>query len=140
MNLGPISIGFTGTRHGMTEAQHEGVVKLLDNVTAKVFHHGDCVGADYEAHSIAYYMDYEIVVHPPSDNKLRAYCEGHVILPPKPYEQRNRDIVIASDLIIAAPPTEQEQRFGGTWQTVRFAREYNKPCKVVLPSGIVVDA
>jgi hypothetical protein len=145
MHLGPISIGFTGTRHGMTEAQHQGVVKLLSSVnaldvTAKVFHHGDCVGADLEAHKIAISLDYVVVVHPPLKQDLRAFCEGVIIHPAKPYEQRNRDIVMASSLMIAAPPTEQEQSFGGTWQTVRFAREYNKPCKVVLPSGIVVDA
>lgn len=140
-------IGFTGTRHGMTSAQWQGVYRLMGLYRAIVFHHGDCVGADYEADMIArtWFVD-KLVIHPPVMRTLRAYCQVRglpykdEILPEKPYEQRNRDIVQASDLVIAAPPSEQEQPFGGTWQTVRLAREYNKPCKVVLPSGIVVDA
>lgn len=137
-------IGFTGTRHGMTSEQWQRVFKLISYYAPTELHHGDCFGADAEAHDIAITCQVDkIIIHPPYIHTLRAHCAtrlGDEILPARQYDERNRDIVQASDLIIAAPPTEQEVSVGGTWQTVRFSREYNKPCKVVLPSGIVVDA
>lgn len=139
-----MKIGFTGTRHGMTDKQYNAVNDLVNHYViyddVDEFHHGDCNGADEEAHGIALRFNLFTVVHPPSLTTLRAYCQGDLVLPTKDYEQRNRDIVQASDLVIAAPPTDTEQPFGGTWQTVRLSREYNKPCKIVLSSGIVVDA
>lgn len=133
-------VGFTGTRHGMTHPQWEGVKRLLEEVEPYEVHHGDCVGADEEFHQLAMQLNLRTVIHPPIIHTLRAYCQGDLVLKPKDYTARNRDIVQVSEFIIAAPPTEQEQQFGGTWQTVRFSREYNRPCKVVLPSGNVVDA
>lgn len=136
-------IGFTGTRYGMRPEQHTSVKELirLNNYFDHImFHHGDCIGADAQAHEIATRLNILTVIHPPTDPKLRAYCDGWLVHPPKPYDQRNLDIVAASDLVIAAPNTETEQPRGGTWQVVRFARENKKTCKIVLPSGIVVDA
>ena len=47
------SIGFTGTRQGMTAEQKSALRNLLDG-GAGDFHHGDCIGADSEAHGIAW--------------------------------------------------------------------------------------
>lgn len=136
-------IGFTGTRHGMTDEQYDAVkelVRIHDYFHDITFHHGDCVGADQEAHGIVTKFNIRTVVHPPVMTSLRAYCKGWLVLDPKPYDQRNLDIVAASDLVIAAPANEHELPYGGTWQVVRFSRKLNKPCKIVLPSGVVVDA
>lgn len=136
-------IGFTGTRHGMTMDQYDAVHNLIHQQILYhdvELHHGDCVGADAEFHEIGMHYNLRIVIHPPLSPNLRAFCQGDLVLPEKEYTDRNTDIVLASDWMIAAPDSNQEKPFGGTWQTVRLSRKYNKPCKIVLTSGIVVEA
>lgn len=42
-----MKIGFTGTRHGMTNQQKNQFFKIIINLNdLKEFHHGDCIGAD----------------------------------------------------------------------------------------------
>lgn len=67
-----MKVGFTGTHHGMTLGQQEAFRKLLCELDTIEFHHGDCIGADVQAHMIA--MDYpiRIVVHPPTDPRSLA--------------------------------------------------------------------
>ena len=66
------AIGFTGTRYGMTVAQRRTLRSLLANGAGREFHHGDCVGADAEAHDIAVALGIEPVIHPPVIDILRA--------------------------------------------------------------------
>jgi hypothetical protein len=143
-------IGFTGSRQGMTPAQKAALRELLeerlplelDHDDAS-FHHGDCVGADAEAHDIAAALDYLVTVHPPSDPRLRAavhrtgkWFEGvDVLLPEKPYLERDRDIVDACDELIACP--KDASRSGGTWHTVHCARRAGKPVTIIWPDGEV---
>jgi len=138
-----MKIGFTGTRKGMTDEQKEEISWMLQAqlglaraITGKVdeVHHGDCVGADSDFHDLA--SGYDIVVHPPSVDKYRAFREGSEILPPKSYLQRNMDIVDSCDILIAAPEGEEQQR-SGTWATVRYARKRNKSIFIVSPDGII---
>lgn len=127
-------IGFTGTRNGMTRKQLTTVQGLLADATA--FHHGDCVGADAEAHHL---VTCRRVLHPPTDEKLRAFCPvGPLdeILPAKPYLERNKDIVRACDLLVAAPSMSNGRVTSrGTWSTVLFAGEIGRPCVWVEPGG-----
>jgi hypothetical protein len=90
-----------------------------------VFHHGDCVGADRQAHIMVralYGPSALIVVHPPIDSKKRAFSAGDIIRERKPYIERNHDIVDDSHYLLAAPllPEEQQPR-SGTWETWRYA-------------------
>lgn len=126
-------VGFTGTRHGMTPEQIGTVDELT--VWANEVHHGDCLGADFDMHRIAYANGQQRVSHPPSDPRLRAYADAEVVLEPKPYHDRNRDIVDAADWLVATPAESTEQEKGGTWYTVRYARLRQKPVVIVWPDG-----
>jgi len=122
------SIGFTGTRMGMTFNQRARLREILgqcmaDHSGAVSFHHGDCIGADEQAHAIADELKLRIIVHPPEDPKYRAFCQGHVEEDPLPYLERNKNIVSRSYILIAAPKQNYEVARSGTWYTVRRARE-----------------
>ena len=128
--------GFTGSRRGMTGKQKQVVKDLLGG--ASEFHHGDCVGSDEQAHDIARNIGLSVVIHPPSDDSLRAWCDGDVILQPKNYLERNKNIVNSTDFLIATPSEESgEQLRSGTWATIRYARKFKKKIFVVRPSGLI---
>lgn len=64
-------IGFTGTRHGMTNAQRDTVLKLLsEKLTPSSAVHGDCVGADADFDAICTSLDIWHV----GDGWLRRSC------------------------------------------------------------------
>src|ERR1700730_19108648 len=69
-----ISFGFTGTRQGMTAEQKSALRNFLDGGVGE-FHHGDCIGADSEAHDIADECGYGIILHPPTNYSERAWRE-----------------------------------------------------------------
>ena len=136
------TIGFTGTRKEITIAQHHAIHGLLTGIHSHTFHHGDCIGADAEAHKIAYALGYDIVVHPPLSTIQRAWCgqgeTGVTILAPKPYLARNLDIVEDCDILIACSFTDHELQRSGTWMTVRNARVKGKDVHIIFPNGTVV--
>lgn len=127
-------IGFTGTRWGMTDAQKETVKCLLRAAMPCTLHHGDCIGSDSDAHVIARNLNAKIVIHPPFNTNLRAYEESDDIREPRGYLARDRDIVLSSSVVIATPYNVQETR-GGTWYTITFAKEMEKPVIIVWPNG-----
>lgn len=131
-------VGFTGTRHGMTEAQKTSVSGLLENIMISGIHHGCCIGADAEVHSIATMKNIPVLKHPPIDTRFLGHCPGGYSFPAKAYHPRNRDIVDMSNWLIAAPWDNEEQLTGGTWMTVRYARVQKLPAIfIVWPSGLV---
>lgn len=127
-----IRVGFTGTREGMTRRQQDQVHRLLIDSGCSEFHHGDCVGADAQAHALAEDLGLRIVIHPPDDPEHRAWRLACIVRDPKPYLARNRDIVNGCDLLIAAPRAP-EARHSGTWSTVRYARKRAIRIEVVYP-------
>lgn len=127
-------IGFTGTQRGMTPVQSAVVCDLL---SAGELHHGDCIGADAQAHDLARDRGLTVVVHPPIDPRKRAHKHGNVVLHPLPYLDRNLAIVAATEELIAAPDGPERTR-SGTWATVRRARRMNRPVTIVFPDGTVV--
>lgn len=129
-------VGFTGTRQGMTGLQRDNLSKLLDGLGDLVheFHHGDCVGADSQAHDAACKRSIQIVIHPGNDPKTRAWRDSDRVAHPRPMLSRNRDIVDASDLLIAAPNTP-ERLHSGTWSTIRYAIRRGVRYYILHPDG-----
>ena len=126
-------VGFTGTRNGMSEAQKETFRRFVRGCSK--LHHGDCIGADADAHEIAQSLGIGVRIHPPKNEKLRAFCKGaEFVHAPKPYPVRNADIVNATQSLIACPK-EYSEGTGGTWQTIRMANEQNKRVIVIWPNG-----
>jgi hypothetical protein len=121
-------VGFTGTIEGMSERQLTALrVHLMAVEPNSEFHHGDCLGADEEAHEIAHELGFLIVIHPPLNKSKRAFCtRAFQVLKPKQYLERNHDIVDACQVLFAAPKTDEEELRSGTWATVRYARKMNK--------------
>lgn len=137
-------VGFTGSREGMTSAQHEAVRAILSALRPGDVHHGDCVGADNDLHEICVELGLWITIHPPDVERHRAHCGGvwvSVTHPPLPYRKRNLAIVDACDLLIACPSGNESadsQRRSGTWMTVRMARKTGKSVHIVYPNGLVI--
>lgn len=131
------SIGFTGTRRGMTAAQRERVEEKLLAWRPLEIHHGDALGADAEFHQMVRELlpDTKIVIHPPNNPKMRAFCEGDEQRPEAPYLARNKDIVRASHLMLVMPAENTEQLRSGTWSTWRFARKSTGWITTILPDG-----
>jgi hypothetical protein len=133
MNGRRIQIGFTGTQRGMTPRQQQHVTTILQKYKGSTLHHGDCIGADAQAHGIAKKCGLSVEIHPPINPEKRAYTKGGVTHTKKPYLERNRAIVDASDMLIATPKTAREDLRSGTWATVRYARKQKKKIALVRP-------
>jgi hypothetical protein len=132
-----ISVGFTGTRHGMTVEQGYVVAQLLEAYKPHNVHSGDCVGADVEFDHIAWLKDNGVYRHghPPDDSHYRAFGRYNVLHPAKSYIERNHDIVDVCDVLLVCPRTMAEEQRSGTWATVRYARMTRKPLVIVWPDG-----
>jgi hypothetical protein len=129
-------VGFTGTQVGMTDKQKRTFKDLIPELNPSVFRHGDCIGADEQAHKVVRkHTHAQIIVHPPDKVDKRAFCEGDKVLAVKPYLNRNHDIVDDSDLLIACPREFKEQLRSGTWATIRYARSKRKPVYIIWPDG-----
>lgn len=118
----------------MDSKQWEKVTQILDcENKPDSLHHGGCVGADDQAHKIAVSLGIRTVIHPPTDNRLQSFVVPDELRDPKPYLQRNRDIVDDTDYLIACPATEREIQRSGTWATIRYAYKQGKPVWMVYP-------
>lgn len=121
---------------------------LFENIDdIEEFHHGVCVGADTQAHLLVYdvfssFMDDESIgtvihYHPPTNidkmSDLRAF--PGVRHRPRPYLDRNHDIVDACDILFAAPYQDGELLRSGTWATIRYARKTHKTIKQLRRMG-----
>ena len=131
-----MKVGFTGTREGMMLLQKETLQNLLKGLKPSAFHHGDCVGADAEAHNLATLEDIFTVSHPPEDDKLRAFTKADLIHTPEGYHARNKNIVHVTDLMIATPRVARGEA-GGTWYTVKYAVSVSRPTFIISPDGSV---
>lgn len=134
-----MKIGITGSRDGISQLAINTLKEQLRISNISEVHHGDCVGADQTIHEIISSLPSDgkikIVIHPPNNNSLRAYCDSSYILPPKPYLDRNHDIVDCTDQLFAFPSTKQEIMRSGTWSTVRYAKKIYKPITMIYPDG-----
>jgi hypothetical protein len=132
-----MNLGFTGTREGMSQRQKLALGELLDgrySMNIGDFHHGDCQGADTQAHLIAKSRGWNIIIHPPDQTYARAYNTGFSsIRMPMPFLARNHNIVDECSALIAAPRTEKEELRSGTWATIRYAWKQGKTVVILNP-------
>jgi hypothetical protein len=137
----PLKIGFTGTQKGMTFDQKNNFLVTLKELNEEYhleeFHHGDCLGADKDAHDLVeiYFPNVMIHIHPPENEYKRAFCKGGFEHQALPYLVRNHKIVDLTDMLIATPNGENETQRGGTWATVRYAKKINKDVTIIGPDG-----
>jgi hypothetical protein len=78
-----------------------------------------------------------VVAHPPIDESLRAFAYRDETRPAQAYLQRDRDIVDESLWLIGLPKEDSESTLGGTWYTIRYARQTNTNRLIVWPDGSV---
>jgi hypothetical protein len=141
----PLKIGFTGTKNGMTFDQKNNFLVTLDELNdehhLEEFHHGDCIGADEDAHQIVetYFPHVMIHIHPPENGYKRAFCKGGFSHQERPFLVRNRHIVDLTDVLIATPDGDNEQQRSGTWSTIRYAKKINKDVTIIGPSGNTIE-
>ena len=139
-----MNVGFTGTQEGMTLAQYSTVLGVLLSLKEGFtkedeFHHGDCIGADAEAHDLAEMLGFKTVSHPPIKENKRAFKMADVLLEAKDYLIRNHDIVDACTVMIATPKEKLEVMRSGTWATVRYSRKKNRLLYLILPNGSTIQ-
>ena len=80
---------------------------MLSGCKGAALHHGDCVGADAQAHEVACSLGRDVTIHPPVNGAHRAWKASHDIRTPRPYLSRCKDIVRETDMLIAAPVEDQ---------------------------------
>lgn len=140
------SIGFTGSRGGMTRDQLDMLTLLLVGVHPpyRTLRHGDCVGADATAAATARRLGFHIIGHPGYPNRpdphnpWRAWFPSDVTFKPQPFLHRNRIIVNRSTVLLATPATFDPPRGrSGTWFTINYAVAVGKPTYIIRPDGTV---
>jgi len=141
MAEGTYHLGYTGTRHGMTVPQCEaveGLIRRLSTTRFLIGHHGDCIGGDAQFHGLCQKLGVQLIGHPPTDEKHRAFCKGWLeCRAPMPYLQRDRAMVGEVSWLIAAPREIEHQTRGGTWYTHDHALTRLIPVARVRPDGLV---
>jgi len=112
------------------------LIKSFHTADPIIFHHGDCIGADADAHDIVLSIcGTEIHIHPPTESKYRACCIGaHLEYRAAPYLQRNHNIVDSTSLMIATPEGAETLR-SGTWATIRYALKKKKEVYIIDIQG-----
>ena len=122
----------------MTDFQKQTFVRLIRHLNPTEFHHGDCVGADAQAHDLvrANVPGCRIVLHIPDSTSNRAFCSADRVRKPLPYLVRNQKIISYSDHLIAAPKTREEVLRSGTWSTIRSAMRFGRSLCVLWPTEV----
>lgn len=134
-------LGFTGTRRPLPFDQRQGVIWVFRSFGGEVqLHHGGCIGGDEVAHEAAKLLGWRIVVHPGrGDAHLKHdFAGAALVMPERPFLDRNGDIVQNAQALIAAPQGPEELR-SGTWSTVRKARKRRLPITLVWPCGSITQ-
>lgn len=134
-----MNVGFTGTHHGMTDAQHRMLTDyfIVNYGPNDTFHGGDCIGADKQAHQIACVMGMRTVGHIPIKNHARAHCKYDEERAPLPYLVRDKNIVKEANIMYATPATKTEMLRSGTWATIRYTLKAKKHLIIIFPDGTI---
>ncbi len=140
-----ITIGFTGTRKGMTEKQRlqmEGLLReYQEDIGVELAVHGDCVGADEDFDRLCRGLGIERGIRPCMFENMRARCDefgARSLAGPKHPMARNREIVAQANVMFACPPNSEPIKKGsGTWSTIGFSKKARRHLYIVLPDGQV---
>lgn len=135
-----VHYGVTGTSHGMTASQLAAARKALAAFGSdSVQHNGLCIGADEEFAKIGRTLGHKIIGFP-GYSRLTGKTEEYrsrfipdICKDPRPYIDRNHDIVHASTHLVAAPRQMTEVLRSGTWATIRYAQKHNLHINILLP-------
>lgn len=134
-----MKVSFTGTRKGMNEEQKTLFEEILKELKAHALFHGDCIGADNDAHVIANALNIEILKRPCVLLDQRAHTkEGICIAEPEQPLDRNKKLVDDGEILVATPAGMDEEQRSGTWSTIRYARKVEKPIIIIFPNGHVL--
>ncbi len=140
------TIGFTGTRNGMTAQQKITVTSFLEtlkqneSIPGIIGLHGDCVGADEDFHNICRILGFVVNQRPCTATSLRAHTDAVAIAEPIAPLERNQKIVDDCDALLACPPTFEELRRSGTWSTIRKGRiKAGIQVIIVYPDGQIAE-
>lgn len=141
------SVGFTGTREGMTLQQADVVLRQLIFWLCRPgdheWHDGDCKGADDETHQIVQDLktqgfSIKLIGHPCTIEPLQVGNQFDIRREVKQPLNRNKDIVNESEIMLAAPKEHVERFIGsGTWATIRYATKMGRPTLIVFPDGTI---
>jgi hypothetical protein len=128
-----MQISFTGSRDGMTPEQREVFISLLKDLSISRLIHGDCVGADAEAHDLVRgcHPGAFIEIWPGTIRKLRAFKPGDLIHEPQFPTERNIDIILSGDILLAFP----REGSRGTWHTAISAWQRGRPRIIINEDG-----
>lgn len=134
----------------MTHPQRDALSSLFSSprfAEFKEFHHGCCIGADYQAVALVKELTEMVIVARPGCNanrrspkmSYRARNLSDHEMDMMPYLERNVLIVEESDLIIGAPRSKVEELRSGTWATIRACRKREKAVMIIWPDGTVEE-
>ncbi len=133
-------VAFTGTQRGMQPAQGVAFTELICMLRPDWFHHGNCVGADKDAHDVVRAcLPTKIRLHPCNITNKQAECVGdatELVLPPL---VRNRVMVDQCPILVATPGEADEVLRSGTWATIRYARAKKRTIYLITPLGDVIN-
>jgi len=129
------TIGFTGTRAGMNQAQKILITTYLKEHRPDAVAHGDCIGADKDFDDICADMSILRYAFPGDIPSMRANTGAIQFQMPKPPLERNKDIVHYSDEMLACPKEMHEVLRSGTWATIRAARRAGKRVHIFYRDG-----
>lgn len=118
-------LGFSGTQVGMSYSQVDWFGGFILRNNPSFFHHGICIGSDFQAHNIVRSLLPKCVIvgHPPTNtSKMALGVRCDIMREPKPYLERNHDIVDESERFVGMPRYAYEELRSGTWATIRYAR------------------
>ena len=106
--------------------------------TKITFNHGDCFGADADAHGICREaLIRDINCYPCNLSNQRAFTDAKQIGDPLPPLERNRIIADGCDVLIACPATGHEEQRSGTWATIRHRDRMQGRYIIIWPDGSI---
>lgn len=135
-----IIYAFTGTHRGMSAKQLERLFEVWGVLRPDIVTNGCCEGADRQLHGVAAAQDIATEFFP-SNPEQREWAESvqgimEVVHRVEPPLKRNRSMVATGRRgLVAAPYTVAEITRSGTWATVRYARNVNRPIWIIYPNG-----